>query len=296
MRRLDRLCVGFNFSGAAQVALRSAAAVGRAFGAAIDLVAVIEPAPLYRRVLSPIHGRLACIEDVSVGARRKLEEVARELRSAHVPVECHVRSGRPYVELIAACRELQDDMVVLGPHCRSQSQHLSLGSTAERVLRKASVPVLIAKSELPALPSLVLVPVDFSSAGKAAVVEASVLVRRWNSKLVLLHVVEPLAEAYMWPLEPGAVALYPVEPDELEPEWDAWLGNVDLSGLACERLTLKGHAAETIVETAAQLAADLVVMGTHGRSGIAHALLGSVTLRVAREAPCSVLAIRPEGP
>jgi nucleotide-binding universal stress UspA family protein len=64
-------------------------------------------------------------------------------------------------------------------------------------------------------------------------------------------------------------------------------------GLPWEQQTREGRAAQTIVDVAQELGAELVVMGTHGRTGLAHMLLGSVTEQVVRRAQCSVLTVRP---
>ena len=87
-------------------------------------------------------------------------------------------------------------------------ERMLLGSTAERVLRKAPVPVLVAKSLLPEKPRLILAPTDFSAAGRPAVEEAVALARRWGAELVFVHALEPIAEAYVWPVEPGPVPMY----------------------------------------------------------------------------------------
>jgi nucleotide-binding universal stress UspA family protein len=69
---------------------------------------------------------------------------------------------------------------------------------------------------------------------------------------------------------------------------------VELSDVNFERRTLQGSAAALIKSTAEELDAGLIVMGTHGRSGIVHVLLGSVAEQVTREAECSVLTVRPK--
>lgn len=293
MRCLSRICVGFHFTPQSELALRSAATLARSFGAAIDVVTVVELVPLYRRVLTPIQSRLVSVDDLVVRCRERLEAVTQAAGLEGLTVDRHVRVGRPFAELITGCREAQAELLVVGTRAGSQKERVLLGSTAERVLRKAPVPVLVVKKELSSSPSLVLAPTDFSSAAGPAVVEAAALARRWGARLVLLHAVEPIAEAYVWPVESGTVALYLAEPEELDPEWEAFVAFLDLRGIAWERKTLRGYATPTITETAAQLGADIIVMGTHGRSGLAHVLLGSVAERVAREASCSILTVRP---
>jgi len=295
MRRLTRICTGFHFTPESELALRSAAALARSFAVEIDILTVIEPVSLYRRVLTPIQSRLIAIDELVARSRERLEDLARSREMEGLSVHCDVRVGSPFVELIDGCRESGAELLVVGTRTGGQIERLLLGSTTERVLRKSPVPVLAVKRELPASPSVVLAPTDFSSAAQHAVAEAAALARRWGARLILLHAVEPIAEAYVWPVDSsGTVQLYLAEPEELDPEWDAFLEPLDLDGLESERRTVRGYAAAVISETAAQVDADVVVMGTHGRSGLAHVLLGSVAERVSREAPCSVMTVRPE--
>jgi universal stress protein E len=294
MRHLSRICVGFHFTRQSELALRSAATLARTFGAVVDVVTVVEPAPLYRRVLTRRQSQLASVDDLVARWRERLADAIKAAALEDLTVSPHVRVGRPFSELITGCREGQAELLVVGARDGSQKERTVLGSTVERVLRKAPVPVLIVKNELSSSPSLVLSPTDFSSAARPAVAEAAALARRWGAKLVLLHAVEPIAETYVWPVESGTVALYLAEPEELDPEWEAFVAPLDLSGIAWERKTLRGYATPTITETATQLGADIIVMGTHGRSGLAHVLLGSVAERVAREASSSILTVRPQ--
>lgn len=294
MRRLERVCVGTNFSAESEAALTSTARLARSFGAEIELVNVVEPVSLYRKVISPIQSRLVSDSELAVRARERLEQVVGLPVWGDLRVHPSVRVGTPFAELIAHCRERDAQLLVVGTRSGAGLERVMLGSTAERVLRKATRPVLIAKKALPEAPRTVLVPTDFSDAGRPAVEEALALARRWGARLVFLHTIEPIAEAYVWPIQPGAVQMYLAEPEEIEPEWNDFLASLDLHGVDWGKKTEKGYATMAIVAVADQIPADLVVMGTHGRTGLAHALLGSVAERVTREAPCSVLTVRPE--
>jgi nucleotide-binding universal stress UspA family protein len=91
------------------------------------------------------------------------------------------------------------------------------------------------------------------------------------------------------------VLIPPIKPEELEPDWEEFLHDLPLgAGLLWEKQTREGRAAQTVADTAVEVGADLIVIGTHGRTGIAHMLLGSVAEQVLRTAPCSVLTIRPD--
>jgi nucleotide-binding universal stress UspA family protein len=223
-------------------------------------------------------------------AHEKLRQLAAAADLAGLSIERHVRVGVPYHELLDCCRELDGDLLVVGTRARTGLDHLLLGSTAERVLRKARIPVLVAKRPLTAPPSTIAVPTDFSDASRPAVAEAVALARRWGAELSLLHVIEPVAHIYGWAGELAGSEIYFVEPEEIEPEWKAFVAELDLEGVRWEKRTTKGD----VVAAIAKSTADLIVMGTHGRSALPHALLGSVAEGVVRNADACVLTVRPD--
>jgi hypothetical protein len=82
-------------------------------------------------------------------------------------------------------------------------------------------------------------------------------------------------------------------PEDFEADWESFLSTLP-GDIPWEKRIEEGPAAKTIVEYAATIHADAIVMGTHGRSGLEHMLLGSVAEAVARGASCPVLTVRPE--
>ena len=139
----------------------------------------------------------------------------------------------------------------------------------------------------------ILVPVDFSEPSLQAVEYAVELARPFGASLELLCVIEPLAYA---PLAGPAVDLAAIraEQERIATERLAGLKRDLVRRHARCRADLRiGSAYRTIVDRAARWPADLVVMGTQGRSGLSHLLIGSVAERVVRSAPCPVLTVRP---
>lgn len=293
MAKLDRLCIGVNFSPASEAAIAAGGMLARASGAQVDLLTVVEPPPLYARVITPVQASLADVDRAVAEARDKLEAVGSRF-AAHT-VSCEVRVGKPFAELIACCREHGDDLLIVGnPGERGGLERLVLGRTVERVLRNSPVPVLAVRTPLGERPEVILAPTDFSPVSKPALEEAVVLARQWGSRLVLLHVIEPVTQLYGWGADLVGGEVYLFEPEAIEPEWKAVLGDLDLSNVRWEQRTEQGLAATSISRAAAEYKADLIVIATHGRTALAHALLGSVAEAVLRTAPCSVLSVRPE--
>jgi len=138
----------------------------------------------------------------------------------------------------------------------------------------------------------VLVPIDFSPYAEQALDYAIALAQRLQARVTLLHVIEPplVAGADMgaWP-SPAFV-------DELEvaitSDMESYLARVTSAGLAGEMNVVHGVPFQEILDTAKARQVDLIIMGTHGRTGLSHVLSGSVTEKVVRLAACPVLIAR----
>ena len=140
----------------------------------------------------------------------------------------------------------------------------------------------------------ILVPTDFSRTAERALVLAEELARAVGpARLVLVN-------AYAVPLELEALALYGAKRvfDELAGESEKQCGKVVArlknKGLSAESVGSHGRPEDVIVEMARKKRADLIVMGTHGRTGLPHVLLGSVAERIIRNAPCPVITVGPQ--
>jgi universal stress protein E len=292
MSELRRIVVGHNFFPDGERALRSAIAFAQRAGATLYILHVVEPYPLYQKMRFPTVPASATLEEVAQKMRTQLQDFAASPACAGLQVETDVRIGKPFVELISVCRQWKGELIVVGVSERGEERFL--GSTGERVLRKAPVPVLIAKRDLPVGPKTILIPTDFSPCSKQAAQEALALVRGFGGQAIFLHALDI---HYVYPTAYGAeaVILPPVTAEDLEPDWQEFLQDLPLSsGVAWEKQTREGRAAQTIADTAVEVGADLLVVGTHGRTGLAHMLLGSVAEKVVRLTSCSVLAVRPE--
>lgn len=137
----------------------------------------------------------------------------------------------------------------------------------------------------------ILCPLDFSENSEHALLYAKAFARAHDADLLLLHVVE-LPVSYL-----AAEIAIPV--DALQRQKDACVKNLnaitemvrqELPRATC--LIEEGNPYPCIVQVARTQGVDLIVMGTHGRTGLAHALLGSVTEKVVRAAPCPVLTVK----
>jgi nucleotide-binding universal stress UspA family protein len=139
----------------------------------------------------------------------------------------------------------------------------------------------------------ILVATDFSACADAALRAATALARAMGSTLAIVHVQSPLP-AYAF-AEGAAPDLARLEEDQrrwAQERLEQQAETVRASGLGVSTAIRVGTPADEVVEAAREMGADLIVVGTHGRTGLNRLLIGSVAERIVRTAPCPVLTIR----
>lgn len=137
-----------------------------------------------------------------------------------------------------------------------------------------------------------LVPVDLSPFSERAVKYAAELARMTGGSLTLLTVINDVLPYYeFFPMEYPPADYFEAMKERSRTEMRA-LAERHAEGLPCDLQVKRGQPAPGIVETASSGGYDLIVMATHGHSGLEHALLGSITEKVLRKAHCPVLVVR----
>jgi nucleotide-binding universal stress UspA family protein len=132
----------------------------------------------------------------------------------------------------------------------------------------------------------ILHPTDFSDRSRNALQLAAALARDYRARLVLLHVLPRPVVAY-------GDGLVPPDPEDLRAEVREELDRLTVPGpdLPTDRRVAEGDPAGVILHLAREAPADLIVLGTHGRTGLGRLLMGSVAEQVVRRAPCPVLTV-----
>jgi nucleotide-binding universal stress UspA family protein len=143
----------------------------------------------------------------------------------------------------------------------------------------------------------ILVPTDFSKHSTEALAAAADLSRRYEASVTLAYVFEPVTYA----LPEGHMLQSPPQIEELQTVFEERLVQAEADAKAAGALgvtskLLTGPVAAEITDFAEAGGFDLVVMGTHGRTGLRHLMLGSVAEKVVRTAPCAVLTVRVREP
>lgn len=237
---------------------------------------------------------------IAESARERLAEIAEMPRQMGIEVSWEVRNGAPSEIIAAAVQRLEAGLVVVGTRGIRGLDYLLLGSTAQRVVQRAACPVLTvhpqdADRERPI--RRILAATDFSDEAESAVAASLALLggSPADTEVVLLHVCQvPYELGYETGYMSAASGLQQSREvmQEIERRLERAASPLRTTGSQVRTLVIEGYPPEVIVEQAEQAAADLIAMGTHGRTGLAHVFLGSTAERVIHRAPCPVLTVR----
>jgi nucleotide-binding universal stress UspA family protein len=212
-------------------------------------------------------------------------------------VTVDLEEGPVVHEILQAAQSRAADLIVMGTHGRGGFEHLLLGSVTEKVLRKATCPVLtVPPGERQPAPSgafkTILCATDFSDTATRAIAYARALAERSHGRLILVHALDwPFGQMPRPPATPLAELLVSMETDADERLHKA-VPDEHRHQCHVEQVVTRGRAPHDIVRLAKDQGADLVVLGVRGRGAINLALLGSTAHYVIREAACPVLTVR----
>jgi nucleotide-binding universal stress UspA family protein len=305
MSRITRILVPTDFSAPSDEALAYAKILAKQFDASLHLVHAFDDpfttaafaAEAY--TVAPTALRESLWREVG----QQLEERLPAGQRAEFDGTTQIATGTPAKTIVDCAASVGADLIVMGTHGRGGMAHLLLGSVAERVVRTALCPVLTVRNRPGPAVKQILVPTDFSETADAALDYAFLLAQRLGASVQLLHVLEDpfvtdglTAEAYITEAPAVRSAMLSEAQTRLShraapPRSESASGN-SAEPVRVDTEVLFGHGARTIAEYAGHRGVDLIVMGTHGRTGVAHLLLGSVAERLVRTAPCPVLTVR----
>lgn len=293
--KIERILLATDFSSWARRAEDYACFLASSWHATLTVMSVLEFAPGMDRDYPVNHQYLT---DRMKEAAERLTDCKQRVALRGISVSTRIATGLPSEEIVAAARAVDADLIVLGTRGKSGLAHVLLGSTAERVIRTAPCPVLAVhlaagdESTFQAGITLerILAPIDFSDSSLDALEYAALVCRQTNASIKLLHVLEPVSYGLDFTL--GHAEERERKRNRLLKRLDDLSGAVSTTGLPATGLVRGGVPPDTILDESRIWPSDLIVMGTHGRRGLAHVLGGSVTEAVLRRAQCPVLTVR----
>lgn len=268
MPRLDRIVIGMDFG---EPSLGAAAWVAKDFAPGAELVLVhalgLEPAPLggpLREVTEPV---------ATVAREFAAERLRRIAERLGPKARVEVRDGPPPPVISEVAHESGADLTVVGPHGGHDERPGGIGSTAERLVRVSSIPVLVATNTPSGRLRRVLVPVDDVDLTGSVLEWTALLMRRDGAAVTLMHVVH--------------------EAGELSAA-ETWLTRLvrDIQGAGPVTIQpMVGEPGAEIIAAARRLGADLIVMGRRGKGREFPGVLGSTVNHVLQSVTCPVLLV-----
>lgn len=281
MNGIHRILCPIDFSELSHTAFEFACSLARAYQAHLLIMHVgTEP------TVPPIGGvSILTPEEYEASLRESLKQYQTEAESASS--ETLVVLGQQAAERItSAARDNEADLIVMGTHGRSGISRALLGSVAEKVVRTAPCPVITLKAPMRQRGKLrfrtILHPTDLSEASSSAFQVACNLAKHHRARLIILYVESPGSRPDTWSRK-----------DEIESELIECLRSHHLlkNGADVAYEVVHGSPGEMILDIADSHQADLIVMGTHGRTGLRRLAMGSVAEAINRKAKCPVLTI-----
>lgn len=294
LRPLRQLVVGTALDEASDPVLRAAWNLSRATDARLHVIHATEMVPLG----SDLHDEWVtpAMLEAALSSHKTLlgDQLDRVGIEAGELGGWHVEMDSPHQVLLNAARRVSADLLVVGA-TRSRRLGRLLGSTADRVTRQASCPVLVVRGDLTVPPRRVLVPVDLSDLSADALVCGLALLERVAGddaaklEVQALHVLEPDKEP-----RPETVSEADARASRRRKLEDFLVEHGAEVAPVIEPVLATGEAREAILRHTREQPVDLVLLSTHGRGGFERLILGSVAAEVVREAPVSVLLVPPQ--
>jgi len=296
---LKNVVVGVDFSDFSRCAIEQATRIAAWNQANMHALHVVDTSVVNRlqefwQCKRPLLSSSVDLEKIITSARTQLQALVEGQKEVRANVD--VIAGTPFLDMLRRVRDISADLLILGSNGSSDPTK-GAGMLATKCVRKAATKVLLVRSNHAEPFKKVVVCVDFSESSHRVIEQAVRVAQQDGASLHLLHV-------FPAQLKGADAALRPSLEDQQ---------HYSDSLNECMQLALKPFESETralkvetqvvenaresdgIVQFIKQSSADLVVVGTRGRTGMRAVLLGTVAERIVRESPCSVLAVKPDG-
>ena len=287
--RVERLLLSTDGSEYSEGAVREAIKLAKRCSSELWAISVVETNPEFEALAPQI------AEKAGKTARELVE--ALQARAKKEGVECTgiVHQGEDsYKYIVDEAVKNRISMIVMGRRGRTGLKRLMMGSVTSRVIGHAPCNVLVVPRAAKVEFKNILVATDGSKYSAAAASEAIGLAKRNGSKLTVISVVP---SELMTPTDiefsmPQRELIAKKEMHEAEKNAKAVKDAAQKEGVAVQAFVMSGKPSDAIIETAREKGADLIVQGSHGRTGLEKLLMGSVTERVIVLSTCAVLVVK----
>jgi len=271
IKEMERILVPTDLSESSQNAVEEAIRLAKACSSKLIAMTTVLTNIEYEDVMPWV------IEQAEKEMLEKLEAIRR--MALQQGVDCEIityRGDDPETDIVNVATMKHVDMIVMGTHGRTGLKKLIMGSVARNVIGHALCKVLVVPPGTKIDYSTILIATDGSIHSAAAASEATVIAKRYGSSLLIVSIAPSTAEITF--AEESIKQVMEVAEKE---------------GLKKEGMVLQGQPHEAILEIAKQRHAGLIVIGSHGRTGLTSLIMGSVAERVISQTEFAVLVVKP---
>jgi nucleotide-binding universal stress UspA family protein len=311
MITINRILCPVDFSAFSQHALQHGVRLARWFDSTLTVLYVYPPPAAPPSVvfgglpgplpLEPYAALTVSPELVHDDAVAHLTKFVATVDTGGVQLRITARTGTPAAGILDEAAASHSDLIVLGTHGHGGFDRWILGSVAEKILRKAPCPVLTippaaAEPDGAALHTFtrILCPVDFSDSSLTALEYAMTLAKEADADLLLMHVIEGVADLRHWqqPINPSILEYLRLSEQNALERLRTLIPVDARAWCRPHEVLVAGKPYEEILRVAREQDAHLIVMGVHGRNPIDLLFFGSTTNHVVRGAACPVLTLK----
>lgn len=268
--KMEKLLVATDGSEFSESAVKEAINLAKICSSRLITVSVVKTNPEFEDLVPQV------IEKAEKEAREHLESI--KARASKEGVDCEIvvhRGDEPYQNIADDAAKNKVSMIIVGTHGRTGLKRLMMGSVTAKVIGHAPCNVLVVPLNAKIECKNILMATDGSKYSEAAASQALGIAKRCEGSLTVISVASSDAEIL-------SAEDYVKEVSELAKK----------EGIETDGLAVKGKPYEAIIETSKKKCADLIVVGSHGRTGLERLLMGSVTERVIGHSESAVLVVR----
>jgi nucleotide-binding universal stress UspA family protein len=284
MKLLSKILFATDFGESAHAALKTVEMLATAFTADVILLHVLQPA-----------------HDVSLGsdmdksrATKRLKTMGDEVTTQGVrTAELITDLGNPAERIIMVANDRDVNLIVIGSGEIVKGTKVQMGSTAMRLVERTDKPVWVVKKDAKPHIRRILCPVDLSDASRRALTNAIRLARSFGAALTVMTVTQTFHGAYL-DASPNLGELQELVERKHKSEFHAFLGEFDFHNVEWNSVIHQGKPHEEILAKAQEMAADVVVMRSTGKTILSRILLGDVAKKVMHDIPASLLFVTSE--
>ncbi|MBN1387465.1 MAG: universal stress protein [Bacteroidales bacterium] len=284
MKLLEKILVPLDFQSDFQKQITTAENIAKSFNSQIIVLHVLPPEAERKSIKSLL----------SDYVDSQLEKIVKELDKNEIKYRTEKVYGNAFDRIMSFAQDNNVNLILITDGTENQDTDFGVSVIAEKLIRKSEKPVWVIKKNSNVIPEKILCPVDFSDASVRALNNAIKITRTFNSELHIINVFEPLQESFSVRLNVNYQEENSRLQKENEKQFDDFIKTFNPSGIKYKTGYLKGNPHEAIVGFARANKIDLIFMGATGKSVLQRVLLGSVTEKVVRDLPCSIVTTKSE--